>query len=80
MVQGLRFHASNAGGAVSIPGQRTKIPHAAWAKKVCFFLNFKKPFYLQVVFLLRTAVNITLISRDVFLFSLIANDFAYSLF
>ena len=28
-VQWLRLHASNAGGAGSIPGQRTRIPHAA---------------------------------------------------
>ena len=27
-VQGLRLHASNAGGTGSIPGQGTKIPHA----------------------------------------------------
>jgi len=37
-VQGLRFHASNAGGAGLIHGQRTKIPHAAWPKN--FVLNF----------------------------------------
>ena len=29
MVQWLRLHASNAGGAGSIPGWGTKIPHAA---------------------------------------------------
>ena len=29
-VQWLRLHASNAGGTGSIPGQGTKIPHAAW--------------------------------------------------
>ena len=28
-VQWLRLHASDAGGAGSIPGQGTKIPHAA---------------------------------------------------
>ena len=28
MVQWLRLHASNAGGAGSIPGGGTKIPHA----------------------------------------------------
>ena len=28
MVQGLRRHAFTAGGAGSIPGQGTKIPHA----------------------------------------------------
>ena len=28
MVQGLKAHASTAGGAGLIPGQRTKIPHA----------------------------------------------------
>ena len=33
-VQWLRLCASNAGGAGSIPGQGTKIPHAAaWPKK-----------------------------------------------
>ena len=26
----LRLHASNAGGAGSIPGRGTKIPHAVW--------------------------------------------------
>ena len=26
----LRLHAPNAGGTGSIPGQGTKIPHAAW--------------------------------------------------
>ena len=26
----LRLYASNAGGAVSVPGWGTKIPHAAW--------------------------------------------------
>ena len=30
MVQWLRLHASNAGGASSIPGRGTKIPHATW--------------------------------------------------
>ena len=30
MVQWLRIHASNAGVGGSIPGQRTKIPHATW--------------------------------------------------
>ena len=29
-VQWLRLHASTAGGAGSIPGRGTKIPHAAW--------------------------------------------------
>ena len=29
-VQWLRLHASTAGGTGSIPGQGTKIPHAAW--------------------------------------------------
>ena len=29
-VQCLRLRASTAGGAGSIPGQGTKIPHAAW--------------------------------------------------
>ena len=29
VVQWLRLHASNAGGMGSIPGQGTKIPHAA---------------------------------------------------
>ena len=28
MIEWLRLHASNAGGAGSIPGQGTKIPHA----------------------------------------------------
>ena len=28
--QGLRLHASKAGGTGSIPGRGTKIPHAAW--------------------------------------------------
>ena len=30
VVQWLRLHASNAGGAGSIPGRGTKIPHTAW--------------------------------------------------
>ena len=30
VVQWLRLHTSKAGGAVVIPGQGTKIPHAAW--------------------------------------------------
>ena len=30
VVQWLRLHASTAGGASSIPGPGTKIPHAAW--------------------------------------------------
>ena len=30
VVQWLRLHTSNAGGAGLIPGQGTKIPHAAW--------------------------------------------------
>ena len=30
MVQWVRFHASTAGGAGLIPGQGTKITHAAW--------------------------------------------------
>ena len=30
MVQWLRLCASKAGAAGSIPGQETKIPHAAW--------------------------------------------------
>ena len=30
MVLWLRFHASNAGGKDSIPGQGTKIPQAVW--------------------------------------------------
>ena len=30
MVQWLRLHAPNAGGMGLIPGQGTKIPHAAW--------------------------------------------------
>ena len=29
-IQWLRLHASTAGGAGSIPGQGTKIPHAMW--------------------------------------------------
>ena len=29
-VQWLRLHPSNAGGAGSIPGWGTEIPHAAW--------------------------------------------------
>ena len=29
-VQWLRLHAPDAGGAGSIPGWETKIPHAAW--------------------------------------------------
>ena len=32
-VQWLRFRTSNAGGVGSIPGQGTKIPHAAWPKE-----------------------------------------------
>ena len=30
LAQWLRLHAPNAGGKCSIPGQGTKIPHAAW--------------------------------------------------
>ena len=33
MVQCLGFCASSAGGAGSVPGQRTKIPHALWYKR-----------------------------------------------
>ena len=32
-VQGLRFQSSNVGSTGSIPGQGTKIPHAARPKK-----------------------------------------------
>ena len=32
-VQWLRLHASTAGGAGWIPGQGTKIPHAAWCSQ-----------------------------------------------
>ena len=39
MVQGLRRHAFTAGGAGSIPGQGTKIPHVVWhGQKKNFFL------------------------------------------
>ena len=31
--QWLRLHASHVGGKGSIPGRRTKIPHAMWQKK-----------------------------------------------
>ena len=30
VVQWLGLHASNAGGVGSVPGRRTKIPHATW--------------------------------------------------
>ena len=33
VVQWLRLHASNSGGAGSFPSQRTKIPHAAWSSQ-----------------------------------------------
>ena len=33
MVQWLRLRTSNAGGAGSIPGQGTKVPHATQPKK-----------------------------------------------
>ena len=33
VVQWLRLHASSAGGAGSIPGWGTKIPHAVWPIK-----------------------------------------------
>ena len=31
-IQWLRFHVPVQGGAGSIPGQGTKIPHASWSK------------------------------------------------
>ena len=34
VAQWLRLHASSARGTGSIPGQRTKIPHAVWPKKI----------------------------------------------
>ena len=36
MVQWLRFHASTVGGAGTIPGQGTKIPHATKKKNQWF--------------------------------------------
>ena len=33
VVQRVRLHACNAGGAGSIPGWGTKIPHAVWPPK-----------------------------------------------
>ena len=48
VVRWLRLHVSNAGSAGSIPGQGTKIPHAAWhGQKKNFFLNL---FYLFIYF------------------------------
>ena len=41
-VQQLRFHASNAWGAVSIPGQGTKILHAAWGSQKITNLKQKR--------------------------------------
>ena len=38
MVKRLKLCASNAGGAGSIPGQGTMIPHAVWHGQK-FFLN-----------------------------------------
>ena len=58
VVQWLRLHASNAGDLDSVPGQGTKIPHAAWCgqkinlknKQVsglyCFLLFIRLPFGL----------------------------------
>ena len=42
MVQWLRLHASNAGGAGSIPGQGDKIPQAVWHGQKERKKNFKK--------------------------------------
>ena len=41
MVQGLRFHTSNAGDTGSILGQETKILHQGGAAKIFFKLNLK---------------------------------------
>ena len=44
--QWLRLHTSNAGGVGSIPGQGTRIPHAAWhGKKKKIFLMASSTFY-----------------------------------
>ena len=42
VVQWLRLHPSNAGGAGSIPGQGTKIAHAVWHGQKKFFLIKKE--------------------------------------
>ena len=41
MVQRVRLCAPNAGGAGSMPGQGTKIPHAVWCGKKNFFFKVK---------------------------------------
>ena len=38
----LRLPASNAGGAGSIPGLRTRIPHAVWYGQIFFLIMGKK--------------------------------------
>ena len=43
-VQWLKLHASNIGGARSIPGQGTKIPHAAQCSQDIKKNKNKKPF------------------------------------
>ena len=39
MVQWLRLHDSNPGGMGLIPGQGTRVPHAAWPEQFFFFLK-----------------------------------------
>ena len=59
-VQWLRLHASSAGGMGSIPGWRTKIPHATWwpkknNNKVMYFwcvYNYIALFYFALLIML----------------------------
>ena len=39
VVQWLRFHASTVGSTDSIPGWRTKIPHATWHGQKHFLIK-----------------------------------------
>ena len=53
-VQGSRLHVSTAGGMRSVPGRRTKIPHAEWPKvflknSVCLTRHREPPFKLTTV-------------------------------
>ena len=53
MVQWLGLHASTAGGPGSIPGQRTKVPQAAWRglkKKFSLLVHKTEEFRLGFLF------------------------------